>query len=222
MRSSAPCKISVAATLSITSARRRREASASSRDRSAAAVDSRSSHKQDRQRREPAKVAREGAGGLGAWAVRAIEVDRQTDDEARRPRARLASASRRAASAANCCGASVTRPEAMVRVTSDSARPSVLLPTSMPIRRAPAEARWRTPRASGVTARAFTACRWSLARCNLADHLVCVVRDRDPYTRPAQRGHSAEEASGMKIIWYGHSCFRHRDRQQRASSSTPS
>ena len=45
MRSSAPCRMSVAATLSITSARRLREVSASSSARSAATVDSRSSQK---------------------------------------------------------------------------------------------------------------------------------------------------------------------------------
>ena len=75
-----------------------------------------------------------------AWArgpVRAVQIDGQADDEpADAVPARNSRRSR--ASAENLLRDSVVSPEAMVWVTSERARPSVLVPTSSPIRRAPA------------------------------------------------------------------------------------
>ena len=107
-------------------ARRRRDRSASSSVRSAAAVDRRSSQQQDGHRRELAQIAGEGARGLGARALRAVQIDGQADHEARRRRAGSPAPAGAAASAENLLRDSVVSPEAMVRVTSERARPSGL------------------------------------------------------------------------------------------------
>ena len=139
MRSSAPCRIIVAASLSMTCARRRL-ASASSSVRSAAAVERRSSHKRMGSGAQRVEVAREGPGRLHARPCRTVEVGRQPKHEAGdvvlRGRAQqlgrifLELVRRMTVSG-----------EAMVRVTSDRARPSVLVPASMPMRRPAGEPR---------------------------------------------------------------------------------
>ena len=175
---------------------------------------------QDGQRREPAEVAREGARGLGARALRAVEVDGQPDHEAadavllrqlqqaprRRPR--------------TWCARSVVSPEAMVRVTSERARPTVLVPTSMPIRRAPAGR--ALANASGARTLPRLA-RWLAGvAAHCANHDPC-CGDAAPYTpRRTRRGQTAAIDDGakerdprMKIIWYRTFLLPPRDRQQR-------
>ena len=67
--------------MSTTAARRARETSLAMSARSTAAVDRRSSQKDDRRRIEAGEIAREGARRLDARTVAAVHVERQADDQ---------------------------------------------------------------------------------------------------------------------------------------------
>ena len=81
-RSSAPCKMKIAACSSITLARLARLMSMPISSRSTATVESRSSHSAMAQVGEFGKIAGESAGGLRARAFAAVHVDGQAEHEA--------------------------------------------------------------------------------------------------------------------------------------------
>ena len=140
MRSSAPCRMMAAASLSTTSALRLRLVSASSSVRSAAAVESRSSHKST-------------GSGLRAFRFRAkarvactrgpIVPSRLIGSPRTKPVMACSRACRSnsAASSLNFVLRMTVSGEAMVRVTSESASPSVLVPASIPMSADPARIR---------------------------------------------------------------------------------
>ena len=80
-RSSAPCRMKIAACSSITSARRARLMSMPINSRSTAAVESRSSHSAMASSVSSGKIARKGAGRLRARSLAAVHVDGQAEHE---------------------------------------------------------------------------------------------------------------------------------------------
>ena len=82
-RSSAPCRMNIAACSSITSARLARLTSMPISSRSTAAVESRSSHNPMARVGEGGKIAGKGAGRLRARPLAAVHVDGQAEHEAR-------------------------------------------------------------------------------------------------------------------------------------------
>ena len=81
-RSSAPCRMKIAACSSITSARVARLTSMPISSRSTAAVESRSSHSAIGKIGQAGEIAGKGAGRLRARTLAAVHVDRQAEHEA--------------------------------------------------------------------------------------------------------------------------------------------
>ena len=139
-RSSAPCRMNMAACWSITSARRSRRMSASIRPRSTAAVDSRSSHSaignsvsfsklRAKARVDCARGPSEPSMLIGRPSTKPIALRS------------AASASSRLASVVNFLRATVSTPVASLRSGSLAATPMVLVPRSSPIS-APRAGKW--------------------------------------------------------------------------------
>ena len=150
--------MSVAAILSMTSARRLREASASINRRSASAVVRRSSHMR---MGTPASGPIRRANEREACARGPTDPSRPIGRPMTRPATLCSrtSATRRSASALNLVRRMVSRPLAIVRERSESASPNVFVPTSMPISRAArgsVAAKASTSRISARSISAFT------------------------------------------------------------------